>query len=484
VVLLWIAGVSLFAETKSLDIPEPSGFLEKIDPYWSFLWGGSWEVGGNLINRGDLRFHIPWQHLTLRTQLIDKRPLDLSSHSCWEDFSQGNIAFSGGLYHKKTGSRVLYGILDERGLPARIRNPWSRSIPFMEQHKPSISDLKTVPSATKKPETYLYLGSPWLGVFKGFASIVLDDQVSPAFTGGFELQFSKKNILRIEGFYTGKTLPPRTSASWFSELPPLPERDLRLYALGLVYQNSLLGIATDWAYSDTFAYGQDLYGNLGLRIGNRPWQVSLAAEGTGNRYVGRDGSATEAGFRLGAGIENYGKKSRLFRIRTDLRSSGIGEPFERSSTLIYYRFPRDFGDLPVKFSKVSFTLARNASKREKIEDKIEGALGLRWGPLHSVFSGSLIGISAKEERPLPFPIPEDTLNFKAAKVSGELSYNFSIFQFKTKLGYTVKGDTEPVWDTAFQVMVWRKPSRFSLKIASPDFPTTWSYSLSWRLEKR
>lgn len=477
-VLLWIAGVSLFGETK------PQALFEKIDPYWNLLWSGSWKIGENLINRGDLRVHIPWQNLTLRAQLIDKRPLDFGSDTCWEDFTQGNMAFSGGLYHKKTGSRLLYGILEEWGLPARLRKPWSSSVPFAEQHKPSISDLKTAPSATQKPETYLYLGSPQLGMFKGFASAVLDDQVDPAFTGGLTVQLNKKNALWLEGFYTQRELPPRNHTSWFSETPPLPERDFHLYALGLGYQGPWLGIAADGAYSDTFAYGRDLYGNLGIRIGNRPWQVSLAAEGAGSRYVGRDGSAAEAGFRLGARLGIYGKKSHLFRMGMDLRSGGLGEPFERSSTRIYYHFPRDFGALPVQFSQVSLALTRNASNRAKIEDKIAGSFGLQWGGLQGIFSGSLTGISSGETPPGPFSFPEDTLQFKAAQVSGFLSYQFSIFQFKTKLGYTVKKDKEPVWDTALQVTVRGKPGWFSLKISAPDFPHTWNYGLSWRLNKK
>jgi hypothetical protein len=480
-VLLWFAVTSLCAETKKAD-PESQGFLQKIDPYWSFLWTGSWEVEGNLINRGDLRFHIPWD-CTFRTQFIDKRPLDFSSSTFWEDFDRGNSAFSTGLYHKKTSSRILYGILDEWGLPARIRKPWIRSIPFVEYHKPAMRDLKTEPSATQKPETYLYLGSPQLGIFKGFASVGLNDQLSPAFTGGLELQLNKKTDLRIEGFYTSRELPPRTSASWFSESPPLPERNFHLYALGFVYQSPFWGIATDWAYSDTFAYGRDLYGNLGIRIGNRPWQVSLAADGAGNRYVGRDGSATGPGFRLGARIERYGTKNSLFRTSASLRSSGLGEPFERSSTLVYYRFPSNFGRLPVRPSRVSLTLTRNASNGEKIEDTIEGVLGLNWRNLRSVCSGALTGISAQED-PLPFPFPEDSLNFSSVKISEEVSYSFSIFQFKTKLGYTFKQDKEPVWDTAFQVTLRGKPGRFSLKIASPEFPHTWTGSLSWRLEKK
>ncbi|MDR3342055.1 MAG: hypothetical protein LBT14_04565 [Treponema sp.] len=444
---------------------------------WDLLWSGSWEAEGNLINRGDLRFHIPWQDLSLRAQIIDKRPVPP-----WEQIDMGNTRVSGGLYHEPTGSRLLYGILDERGLPARIRNPWIRAVPFVEYHQPSVSDLKTEPSSTKEPEAYLYLGSPSWGIFKGFASALLDETLHPAFGGGLEAQFNKKSSVRLEGFYTGKELSPRHASTWFSTSPPLPEREFHLYALGLVFTSPYIGIASDWAYSDTFAYGRDLYGNLGLRIGSKPWRLSLAADGAGSRYVGRDGTAIGPGFRTALGIERRGKQSSLFRLHTSLRAGGLGEPFERSSSLIYYRFPAGSGGVPIRPSRISLALARNASDLDTIQDRFEGSIGLRLGPLRSVFSGTLIGISSATEPPPPFPIPEAAWNFSSAKISGELSYNVRIFQFKATVGYTVKKEKDPLWDSAWYASVRGKRSRFSLKIASPDFPAQWTYTLSWRLE--
>jgi hypothetical protein len=481
--LLWIITGHICAETKTQDIPEVQRFLNTLDHYWSFIWAGSWENEGNLVNRADLRFHIPWQDLTLRVQLIDQRPGAFASQS-WEDFTAGTTAFSGGLYHEKTGSRVLYGILNESGFSTRLSNLWTRSIPFVEYHKPSRSDLRTTPSSTKEPETYLYLSSQQLGMFKGFGSIRLDEYLNPAFASGVDVQFSKKTNLRIEGFYTGKKLVPRNATAWFSKYPPLPERDFHIYALGLVYTSSFLSIATDWAYSDTFAYGRDMYGNLGLQIGKRPWLLSLVADGAGSRYVGANGIATGPGFRLGAKLEQYGTKNRLFRLSTSFRSNGFGEAFERSSSLIYYRFSTNFWSFPVKPSRVSLRLARNASNKEKIEDKIEGLIGINWGSLRSVFSGTVTGLSSTEENPLPFPFPEESLAFNSATISGELFYNLSIFQFRTKWGYTIRHEKDSIWDTAFQVTVRGKPGRFSLKIMSPEFPTLWTCTLTWHLEKK
>ncbi|MDR1277127.1 MAG: hypothetical protein LBK02_00080, partial [Treponema sp.] len=89
---------------------------------WNLLWAGSWDEGKTLNNRGDLRLIFP--SLRLRAEVIDKRPLDFGSSPPLQGFGQGLSNYGGGLYHNPTGSRLLYGILDEWGLPARIRNPW------------------------------------------------------------------------------------------------------------------------------------------------------------------------------------------------------------------------------------------------------------------------------------------------------------------------------------------------------------------------
>jgi hypothetical protein len=352
----------------------------------------------------------------------------------------------------------------------------------VEYHKPSMSDLKTEPSSTKEPETYLYLRSPPWGIGRGFVSARMTHDHYLAYTGGVEAQFDTKRKLQVEGFYTGQTLPPRNTEAWFSRSPPLPERDMRLYALGMVYTGPFLGIASDWAYSNTAAYGRDLYGNLGLRVGNRPWRVSVAVDGAGNRFVGSDGFAPGAGFRLGGRLEYYGKKGRFFRFGATLRGGELGGPFERSSSSLYYRFPAAAGILPLKLSRVSLGLVRNATDISAIEDRYEALAGLVWGPLGLVVSGNLRVISAATERPLPFPIPEASADCGSAALSGELSYRIGVVQFRAKLGYTARKAKEGVWDTSWYASLRGKPGRLSLTIASPELPLIWTYRLTWRLE--
>jgi hypothetical protein len=475
-----------------------------------------------LNNRGDLRLTLPGPGLILRTEVIDRRPIDPGSPSPWQDTGHSITNYAAGLYHRATGSRLLYGILDEWGLPGRVRNPWIRGLPLAEAHKPSMADLKTSASVNGKPETYLYLGSPGLELFKqhpirrvslrGYASAQVDQGMNPGFGGGLEARFGEKNEIRLDGFYTGKTLPPRKSSSWFSDAPPLPEREFRLSALGLLLNTPILTLSSDWAVSETFAWGRDLYGNLGLRFGHPlpadwgRWNLSLAADGAGGRYTGRDGSSPGSGFRTGGVLEWIGKRGGRLRLSSSLRSPGLEEPFNRSSSNLSWRLPAPGKNSAAlfRFTRISLEADRNASEPDKILDGLSLTAGFSLNPrnysgskpgagkfrglLNSPagfsLSGSLKGTAGGEGSPSPYPVPQYPYRFDSAKAGGELIWSPGIFQFKTKAEYGIKNEKESVWETSFTAAVRFKPGRFSVKISSPDFPEKWNYTISWRAEKK
>jgi hypothetical protein len=445
------------------------------------------------------------------------------------------------LYHQPTGSRLLYGALDEWGLSARVRSPWIRSAPYVENHKPLMADLKTTVSASKEPEAYLYLSTPQLALIpgtllRGFASAQTGTEqgFQPDFSGGMETQFGKKAMVLLEGFYTGAELPARTSKSWFSDPPPLPEREFQLYALGLLATVPYVSLSSDLAVSETFAQGQGMYGNLGIRIspplpgtgGKRktsPLSISLAADAGDERFTGRDGSNPGAAFRTAGKIEWKGSRSSLFRFSTTLRSPGIGEAFNRGSAGVYYRFPapapagrsssknavaNEHGAaFPLRVSRISLTADRNATDTDKILDKIDGTLGLSLNlppvplsgfasqsgvknnaktgsPLGINLSGSLTGRSFAGTAPAPYPWPQNPWDFDSAKAGCELAWSPGIFQFKAKAGYTASAKKEDQWDAAFSAGVRFKPGRLNIKVASPDFPNKWNCTISWRIEKK
>jgi hypothetical protein len=435
---------------------------------------------------------------------------------------------------------MLYGLLDEWGLPARLQNTWQRSVPFAENWKPSTADLKTAPVSSGDPEFYLYLGSPRLNLplggieragenaaestagdgdgaaglasLRGFGSARFDQSGRSSFGGGLEGRFGGKMNVSLEGFRTGWNIPARKGSAWFSETLPLPERDFSLYGLGFLAESGLFALSSDWGWSETFAWGRDLYGALGLRIGRagaaalKGWQLSLAADGAGSRFTGSDGSGPGPGFRTGAKIQWQGRGGRLFRANTTLRSSGLEEPFNRVSLGLYYRFAPGKGAFSI--SRVSLSADRDREDPERPLDGAGGVLGFgirprafpSWffeflagkapagkdvrdsfagfwfSPLNFQVSASLNGIPADASAP--------DYSLYSAKAGGNLSWSPSFFRFRLGLAYQEQSGQEGLWDFSFSAGVHGKPGRLSIRIDSEDFPDTWAYTLSWRLEKK
>lgn len=473
---------------------------------WSLLWSGSWEESKTLHNRGEVKLNFLPPALTLRGEVLDRRTLNFELDSPWGDPEKAVTNFAGGVYHKPTGSRLLYGVLDEYGLSARIRNPWIRSPPYAENHKPIMADLKTAASGTKEDEAYLYLSSPVLSLLpnlkmRGFASAQTQvENFTPAVSGGADFTFAKNTGLLLEAFYTGAQLPSTKGSTWFSNPPPLPEREFDLYSFGVLFNNPLASLSGDWAYSETFAWGGGFYGNLGVSLtpklpfGSkpRPLSVSLVVDGAGERFVYRDGAGHGGGFRSAGKIEWKGKGNSLFRVNSVLRSPSVGEEFNRSSSGIYYRFPAlKTNVFPVRLTRVSFNMDRNAANPQKINDGFSANLGLsvklpgkaKNSPLGVNFSGSVKGLAASEGDPSPYPVSWDSWQFDTAGASCELTWSPLYFQFKSKIGYTVYEKKDDKWDLSLSAAARFKNGRLGLKASWPEFPEKWNWTVSWRLEK-
>jgi len=536
---------SVFAEDTAgqAGLPSQSNLLKQ--PFtWNLLWAGSWEESKTLHNRGDFRLGLTWPGLLARGQYLDKRPFNFELDPPWNDPSKVITGLSFGLYHQTTGSRFLYGILDEWGLPARIRSPWIRSAPYTENHKPVMADLRTTTSSTKQDEAYLYLSSPRLVInrlaflrnsalpeiaVRGFASAQsptggpLGEKLTPAFSGGLETLWGKDYNLLLEGFYTGMELPAKKSDSWFSDPPPLPDRDFRLGAAALMLNTPYFSLSSDWAWSETFAWGSGLYGNAGIRISPPlpwsaagkpgPWSLSLAADGIGDRYVGRDGSSPGEGLRTAGKIERKGTRSSLFRVNTTLRGPRKDESFQRSYSGIYYRFPApragDNGGFPLRLSRMSFNADRNASDLRKVHDTYDATLGLSLNlppmllprallpasaaktknpkaqiyPLNIHLSTAVKELGSVPKAPSPYPFSAVNQEFDSCKTSIELLWSPGIFQFRTRWAYTTYPEKDNQWEGSFSTAVRFKYGRFSAKIAWPVFPEKWNCTLSWRVEK-
>ena len=499
IAVLLALGVSSELEAES---PKKTG--EQPLFTWDLLWTGSWYKsiktpdgdfppgedlfsGGTLYDRGNLTLALPKLDLSFRFLATDKRLLPITEDDTKAGFNPGL-----GIYHHGTGSRFLQGVQSEYGLPARINNVWLRSVPFMEARSPSSRDLKAEPSAKDESETYLYLALPpnILPGFGAFASAALDKELNPAFGGGIGF-YGGGTELRLEGFYTRKELPPRKAQTWFSAAPPLPERDFDIYALGLIFNMPWAAFATDWAWSETFAWGRGIYGNFALRLGNKPWRVSLAGDGAGSRFADRGGSTAGGGFRLAAKGERFWPRSGLFRFQGVFRSIGLDEAFDRGNLSVYFRPSAPTAaalrknSFPFRFSRASLSVSRDARKPEKTADTLDALTGFYFGPLSIVFSCSLHCLSRLDtgsgiQPLLQGPAFED---FESFKISGELASKLGVVDLRIKLGYTTRTAKDPLWEPSLNCSV--KPGkwgRVGLKIASTDFPEKWNYTLSWRFE--
>jgi hypothetical protein len=200
--------------------------------------------------------------------------------------------------------------------------------------------------------------------------------------------------------------------------------------------------------------------------------------------------------RTAGKIEWKGGGSSLLRLNTVLRSHGIGEHFSRSSTGFYYRFPANRSRLNsfFRFTRISFTADRNSDNLQKINDRFTGNAGISLNlqkiginsPLGVNFSGSIRFLSAVEEIPSPYPVPNSLWALNSAGIGCEFVWSPYKFQFRSKIGYTneIKNEEEnkEIWDFSISSAVRFKHGRLSLKAASSDFSEKWNITASWRLE--
>ena len=477
---------------------------------WNLLWTGSYYnsfriaegenpeagnifSGGTLYNRLNLSLGLPERNLSFRFLLSDKRLLPFTP----DDGRAGlNPAF--GIYHNN-GSRFLYGIQSDYGLPARLGNIWQRSIPYMESRTPSSSDLKTEPSAQDRNRIYLYLSLPWkresreLSLIGGFLSASLNDtdkikkneMINFSLTGGFNIT-GMGSETRVEAYYTQMALPQRNIGTWFSSSPPLPEREFNLYALSFVFNSSLIGMGSDIAYSQTMFYGSGIYANFALRIGNRPWRLSLSGDGASSRFVDRLGNNTGEGLRMAARYEYFWPRSGLFRIQLSLRSPGISENFNRFNFSIYYRpsaptaSQRREESFLVRFNRVSISFNRDARTPEKTLDVLDFNTAYTFGSVRGSFSSSLSGT-------VNLITAQGRLFFSeidSFKNSAGISFGWGIFTLGTNLGFAIRPERKAILDFSVNLSAqFGRTGRISLRIACTEFPGRWNYTLSWRYNR-
>ncbi|MDR2343329.1 MAG: hypothetical protein LBD86_02210 [Spirochaetaceae bacterium] len=470
-ILLAVACAALSAEESNSD---SGGKLFSL----GLLESGSWTGSGNFVNRLDLRLYAPWG-FQLRGQLSDRIPVPP-----WEHTDDGVNALGVALYHKGTGSRLIYGLIETRGLLNRTRNVWLHSAPWFESHSLSTADLKTSAGEMEDANTYIELLSPAIGPVNASISMQFDGNADAIFLAGAGLRLPFSSNVRFEGLITERPVAERKNSSWFSDKPYLPERKLRFFAFNATFTNRYFCFTGDFARSEIFAWGEGVYANAALRGGAGPWSLSFAADGTDSRFSAADGSIPGAGFRGAAKFEWEGRRNMLFRVSSTLRAAAPQEPFDRSSTSVYYRLPLN-KSLPVRFKRLSFTMERDARNYERIDDSLGLGAALSVGPLHPTLSVNLDRHTSAKigARINPFPDFTARFEFDSFKFSGALSCQILFVSLKGTINYTLTDEKPPLVTNSISVSVSGKYGRIGLKLSGNAETGDLEYTLSWRFQK-
>jgi hypothetical protein len=272
--------------------------------------------------------------------------------------------------------------------------------------------------------------------------------------------------------------------AWFSDKPYLPERKFRFYAVSAVFSNPYFSFAGDFARSEVFAWGMDIYANAALRAVAGPVRISLAADGAGSRFSAVDGSVPGAGFRSAAKFEWEGRRNMLFRISSVLRASARQEPFDRSVSNLYFRFPLN-KNLPLRINRISLTMERDAQNWERIDESLTLGAAFSAGPLRPSFSVSVNQYTHAEigGRINPYPDYKKDYEFDSLKLSGQLSYTIRFVTLKGAVSYVTDGENEPVIARSLSATVNGKIGRIGLKLNNDGKSDALSYTVSWKIQK-
>ncbi|MDR2602316.1 MAG: hypothetical protein LBC53_07695 [Spirochaetaceae bacterium] len=440
------------------------------------LWRASWVKDEDLTNRVDLRFYTPGG-FSLRAEGFDKR-----DSVFWEDIEGGKNNFGFAAYQNKFNSRIVFGQMNRFGLASRTSGIWGRSVPFAESHQKSGADLKTSFTAKKNPSLFFQLGSPSIFPVSVFASVFsnpdLDEKpdgvdATPAsrwlkdadFSGGASFNFNKTSALNLEGYYKKQKLPEKKTASWFSREPWLPEREFLFYAASAFFYTPFLILAGDAAFSKSFAWGKDIYANAALSLYIKSWTFSIAADGAGSRYMGKDGTTEGKGFRAASKIEWQGENGSSFKASSALSAAFWNEPFTKSSSQVNYR-PPSFKNSALTISSVSIAFKRDGESRLQITDGYEAALSFHAGPFTPAIKYGFQGAAQEEAGGLiiPYPVPDSYYRDVSKTLSLETALSYSIFYAKISAVRKETEKKEAEWRTAFYCSLKIKGGYLNIKL--------------------
>lgn len=431
------------------------------------LWG-TWNDDYELQNRADLQ--LTAFGATLRAMANDER------RSEGENIGDGATDFAFGAYHPATSSRLLYGPLEQTGLPHRIASPFGRSLPFPDDRDIGEVEIENDAPVGHEPSLHAALGTPLRWPVRSRASALFDPDANYVASAAAEVSGAHDSFLRVEGAYARKELEERHADSWFSETPPLPAHLLKVYAAGAILSTSPVALACDAALSDAYAEGVGMYGNAALRLGNAPWRLSVAAEAASKPYIGPDGDAVGLGFRTSSRLDRSSTRRHGGLLRGDFRTD---HPY--------------VGSVPEAFEAgASFRLGQSAAKIKldrmavwgewSVEDKrplIDAAQAEARATL------GLVSLTTSQRT--TFEPSEDGRGgrlWESSTVRLALFTKLGPIDLRAGAGRKFEEDDDSSTEATFGAAISLRTFTFGLRLDFEELPGPASIQLSWRFHER
>lgn len=439
-------------------------------------------------NQGDLLCDIvPWG-LGIRSMVLTSGKVDGTSI----EGTGVSTSFNGGLYHRKSLSRLLWGPLRFQGLEARTKNIWLRSPPFPDYREVTLADLDESALPQKPPLAYLALGTPTNGPLRLYGSALVDPSLSldspngPVVTMGSEYRGRGASVGRIEGMYSYRTLEGRTADTWFSESPSQPSQGMSFGALGWALMSPTLALAADGALSHAPLRGYGGYGNGGLRWGSEPLRLSLSYEASSPGFTDWQGKLLSQKARGALRTEYFWKRDPVLRWTIQFDAPFVMGPLEKTETELRYYWPSSKPPAP-HFRPLStgFSLASDGGEAPAIENKasflfdcsllgmgFQGSAGLLWSDPQNPGS------------PVSVPRWTDSSVWKTITGSGGLSYRGPWWYLKGTLGLTQGASKPPVWNESVYLSLRLGSSQFSVKVSGNPPSQAPTIDIAWQLSYR
>jgi hypothetical protein len=429
---------------------------------------GSWdEEDYELQNRADLQLSA--FGATLRAIANDER------RSEPENIGEGTTDFAFGVYHPSTSSRILYGPLEQTGLPHRIASPFGRSLPFADDRDIGEVEIESDAPIGREPSLHAAFGTPIRWPVRALASALVDPDANYVASATTELAARHDAFLRVEGTYVRRDLEERHADSWFSETPPLPARPLKVYAAGAVLSSSPAALACDAALSDAYAEGVGMYGNAALRLGDAPWRLSVAAEAASQPYIGPNGDAVGLGFRTASRIERASTRTRGGLFRGDFRTAHpyIGSRLEAFDAALSFRLGQSAA--PIRFD-------RTAISGEWSVDEVRPLIDATQLDARATFGFVSMATSLRTT----FEPSEDGLGgrlWDSSTIRLGLYTELGPIDLRAGVGRKFQEDGDASTEATFGAAISLRGFTLGLKLDIDEVPGPASIQLSWRIRE-